>query len=419
MTENPAVRSDSPPASLAPSDRAERIQSLDVLRGFALLGILVVNIQSFSMVSAAYLNPTAFGDLTGANLAVWLFTYALFDNKFMTIFSMLFGAGIVLMADRADYRGRSAPGLHYRRVFWLILFGLLHAHLLWYGDILFLYGICGLIVYWFRGLRPIRLLVVGIALLTCASAISLFFGWSMQYWPPEALTEFTQNWQPPKDMVDAELATYRGGWIGQMSHRVPNALGFETFILLIWGFWRAGGLMLVGMALFKHGVFSAKRSKRSYVACIAIGTFVGLPIVLYGACQNFAADWDVRYSFFYGTQFNYWGSILVSLGFVGSVMLLCQSRVLPGVRRSLAAVGQTALTNYLLQTIICTTIFYGHGFGLFGRIERVGQLGIVMVICSCQLCIAPLWLKHFRFGPFEWLWRCLTYMKWQPLLRAS
>jgi len=249
-----------------------------VLRGFALLGILVVNIQSFSMVSAAYLNPTAYGDLTGINYAVWLFTYTLFDSKFMTIFSMLFGAGIVLIAERAEARGRSAAGLHYRRVLWLILFGLLHAHLLWFGDILFLYGICGLIVYCFRKLKPIWLLVIGIAMLTTASAISLFSGWSMSYWPQEALSQFTRDWQPPKDMIAAELATYRGGWIGQMSHRVPSALAFETFILLIWGFWRAGGLMLVGMALFKQGVFSAQRSTRYYVTWVVIGALVGIPV---------------------------------------------------------------------------------------------------------------------------------------------
>ena len=137
------------PVPPAPVDAPERIAPLDTLRGFALLGILVMNIQSFSMISAAYNNPTAYGDLSGANWWVWLLGHLLADQKMYGIFSMLFGAGILLMTSRAEERG-SSLGLHYRRMMWLILFGLLHAHLLWPGDILYTYGMCGLLVYLFR-----------------------------------------------------------------------------------------------------------------------------------------------------------------------------------------------------------------------------------------------------------------------------
>ena len=153
-----------------PVAETARIDSIDVLRGFALLGILVMNVQLFAMPEAAYYNPTAYGDLEGANLYVWLGGRLLADQKFMTIFSMLFGAGIVLMTTRAEARGETHR-VHYRRMGWLALIGLLHAHLLWAGDILFLYAVCGMLVYPFRGLSPGRLLVVGTATVAVASAI--------------------------------------------------------------------------------------------------------------------------------------------------------------------------------------------------------------------------------------------------------
>ena len=404
-------------AKFAPASESQRIASLDVLRGFALLGILAMNIQLFSMISAVYFNPTTYGDLTGANEWVWRITHILADLKFMAIFSMLFGAGIVLMASRAESRGQSGAGVHYRRMAWLIVFGLLHAHLLWYGDILYWYGMCGLVVYLFRRLRPRWLLVWGLLSIAITSALMLSSGWSMQFWPPEALGEFAQDWQPTLERTAEEVAIYQGGWLEQMNHRVPKAFEFETFIFLIWAAWRVGGLMLVGMALFKLGLFSAKRSAALYWTLIAAAVLVGVPAILYGMHRNFAAGWDVRYSFFFGQQFNYWASILVSLGWVSLVMLACQYPPLARLTRPFAAVGQMAFTNYILQTIICTTIFYGHGFGLFGQVERTGQIAIVAGVWVFQLLVSPIWLRYFLFGPLEWLWRSLTYLQWQPFRR--
>jgi len=406
-----------PAATVGPLGQQERIVSIDVLRGFAVLGILIMNIQAFAMIDAAYFNPTAFGDLTGLNFWVWLLGHLLADQKFMSIFSMLFGAGICLMAARADATGRSAAGLHYRRMFWLILFGLLHAHLLWYGDILYLYGVCGLVVYLFRKLRPGWQIALGIVSLGVVSVLWILFGLSMAVWPPEAMQEFALDWQPPPAAVADEVQIYQGGWLDQMAHRTEAALEFETFVMLIWGGWRAGGMMLIGMGLFKLGVFSATRSRRFYIGLVATALLIGLPVVGYGVHRHLAASWDVKYSFFLGVQFNHWASVVVSLGWVGLIMLICQRGILTRLRRTLAAVGQMALTNYLLHTLICTTLFYGHGFGLFGRVERVGQIVIVVAIWLLQLLLSPLWLNRFRYGPFEWLWRSLTYLKLQPMRR--
>ena len=400
-----------------PVAQTARIVAIDVLRGFALLGILVMNVQSFAMPQAAYFNPTAYGDLEGANLYVWLAGRMLADQKFMTIFSMLFGAGIVLMAGRAEARGGSAGRVHYRRMGWLLVIGLLHAHLLWYGDILFLYAVCGMLVYPLRRLSPGQLVALGTTLLAVGSALSVGTGMSLPYWPEEALSAFTADgWRPTPEVIEAELAAYRGGWLDQLPGRSADALVFETFLLITWGFWRAGGLMLIGMGLFQREVFGARRAPRFYAGLIAAAVAVGLPLQAYGLSLDFARGWPLS-SFFTGLQFNYWPSIAVSLGYVGLVMLACRTDALRSFTRPFAAVGQTALTNYLLQTVLCTTIFYGHGLGWFGSVDRVGQIGVVAGVWALQLVASPLWLRRFRFGPAEWAWRSLTYGARQPLRR--
>ena len=397
---------------------AGRIDALDVLRGLAVLGILVMNVQAFAMPGAAYFNPTAYGNLEGVNLYVWVAGRLFADQKFMTIFSMLFGASLVLMTDRAEARG-DARRVHYRRMGWLLVVGLLHAHLLWSGDILFLYAVCGMLVYPLRRQPPARLFVLGAALLAIASVYSVGSGLSLPYWTQEALSTFTRDvWQPTPEMIEEELAAFRGAWLDQQPFRSADALDFETFVLISWGLWRAGGLMLIGMALFRSGVFSAECSPRFYLALIAVALAIGLPLVAYGIAADFARGWPL-WSLFVGAQFNYWPSIAVSLGYVGAVMLVCRRAALRALTRPFAAVGRTALSNYLLQTILCTSLFYGHGLGWFGSVDRVGQIGVVAAVWAVQLVASPLWLRRFRFGPAEWAWRSLTYGVRLPLRRVS
>jgi uncharacterized protein len=400
-----------------PTLEPERVGSIDALRGVAVLGILLLNIQSFAMPGAAYMNPTAYGDLTGANWWVWVVSHVLADQKFMTIFSMLFGAGIVLMTTGQEQRTGRSAAIHYRRMGWLILFGVLHAHLLWYGDILYFYGMCGLAAYLFRNFRPGWLMGIGLVVVAVPSLIFLTGALTLPMWGEEAVAGFNAEMNPSPDRLDAEIAAYRGSWLEQMPQRILASLSFETAMFAIWGGWRAGGLMLIGMALYKWGIFSGRRSGRFYALLTLLGLGIGIPVVAYGVKRNFEESWYGPYFLFTGSQFNYWASILVSLGYVGLVMLLAKTSGGSTLLKPFAAVGRMALTNYLMHTIICTTIFYGHGFGLFGTLERTEQLMVVVAIWIAQLIWSPLWLSKFRFGPFEWLWRSLTYLKPQPMLR--
>lgn len=397
-----------------PVSSKERILSLDVLRGFAILGILIMNIQSYAMIQAAYLNPTSYGDLSGSNKWVWIFSHILADQKFMTIFSILFGAGIVLMTRRAEAKKRSAAKLHYRRTFWLLIIGLFHAYILWCGDILVPYAFCSILAFVFRKFKARNLLIIGLILILVSSLLYLFSGLTMPHWPPEAKESNMQFWKPSPEDVQHEVEAYRGGWLDQMTHRIPSSLVFETLIFFIWTGWRAGGLMLIGMALFKWGVLTAERSKSFYIRVLFAALPVGWAVVIVGVVKNFTHNWSYEYSMFLGWQFNYWGSILVSLGYIALIILISINFRTNRMVFSLSAVGRMALSNYLLQTVICTFLFYGHGLGFFGRVERQFQILIILAIWAFQLMISPIWLRYFRFGPVEWIWRSLTYLKLQP-----
>jgi uncharacterized protein len=171
------------------------------------------------------------------------------------------------------------------------------------------------------------------------------------------------------------------------------------------------------MAFFKWGWLRGLASRRLYVMLIALGILVGVPLTAIGIHRQLASGWDPVYTFFLGSQYGYWGAIPMALGYVGVVSLLFRANMWRKLTTHLAAVGRMAFTNYLLQTIICTTLFYGRGSGLFGQVERVGQVGIVLVIWILQLAYSPVWLRRFRFGPAEWLWRSLSYRSRQPMRR--
>lgn len=203
---------------------SERVGSLDLLRGVSVLGILAMNIQAYSMILVSAFNPSAYGDLIGLNKLVWLFTYVFIEQKFYTIFTILFGAGILLMKESALATGRPARNLHYRRMTWLLLFGLMHAYFIWSGDILAAYAFTGMLIYWFAGKSTRLLMTLAVVCMVLPFALQIGMFMAM---PPEQLDEFKQFWQPDQFAVGLETNAYLGSWLDQMGPRVTQAVQMQ------------------------------------------------------------------------------------------------------------------------------------------------------------------------------------------------
>jgi uncharacterized protein len=385
-----------------------------VLRGLAVLGILGTNIQHFAMFAGTTRNPTLWGNLEGANYWVFALTFILVYQKFLPIFSMLFGAGIVLAAGRRETAGLPAAALHYRRMATLLLIGLMHAYLIWYGDILVVYAICGMVVYTLRRLSPGPLITIGVVLLAIGPLIEIVF-----IVVPALMGSGGGGGPSIETIVADDLEAFRGPWIEQLQMRARYAFETHTQGLAIVLFWRASGIMLIGMALFKLGVLTGTRSRRFYRMLLAIALTVGLPLTAFGFYINVLTEWENGWLRRLGVLIVYWVGILMALGWTSIVMLICGGKGWSILTGPLAAVGRMALTNYLLQSVLCTFIFYGHGLGLYGHVERTGQVAVVAGIWLLLLIVSPIWLRSFRFGPAEWVWRSLAYGKKQPFRRGA
>ncbi|MCB9847261.1 MAG: DUF418 domain-containing protein [Phycisphaeraceae bacterium] len=423
----------------APIARAERIASIDVLRGVALLGILVMNIPFFALSPYGWPDPFVSGGREGADFWTWVVQEMLFNMKMMAIFSMLFGAGIVIFAERAGARGVNPTGLHYRRTFWLLLIGLVHAYLIWFGDILVTYAMCGAVVFWCRRWPAGALLIVATVMMAVPVPIGAGFGAelershaamvgamdaeragallsdgqiaALERWVAAGYDEF----YPDEAMLEAERRLREAGGVALLRENARYSSEQQTTVFLTWGFWRVGGMMLLGMALHRLRVLDASRSLRVYGSMIALGYGVGLTLVWIGARALVAHGFDPAAFFRADGNWNYCGSLLVALGHVGLVMAVCRLGALRRVTGALAAVGRMALTNYLMQSIVCMCLFSWWGLGLWGTMSRGELMLIVGAIWAGQLALSPVWLASFRFGPAEWLWRSLTYGKRQPM----
>ena len=395
----------------APVREGERVSSLDTIRGFALGGVLLMNMQAFATFFATYMNPTADGGYTGVGKWLWSVNHVLADQRFISIFSMLFGAGVLLFTERLEERSGRSGSVHYRRMFWMLVFGLCHAYLLWFGDILTVYAVSGMLIWFCRKWRPRTLAIVGTALILLTAMMA--FG--MDQMPEEDRAEMVSVWAPSPEKVEEMKTAYRGGWLDQMPQRTEEAAGFHQWMPFF--MWRPIGLMLLGMALLKIGFLAAKKSPGLYLAIGLIGVLGGAGLSWAGIVAREAREWDMMFSMGVGGLYNVAGSTLGAFGWIGLVLWACASGAFTGARRHLSAVGRMAFTNYLMQTVICTTIFYGHGFGLYGSVDRLQQLGLVVFVFGFQLWFSPWWLERYRMGPLEWLWRTLTYMQRQPLRR--
>lgn len=377
-----------------------RERALDALRGLAILGGLAVNVRAYACIDAARSNPSAWGDLTGSNLWIWMATYVLADGKFVSMFGLVFGAGLVARAARVPATGDGAAP-HYRRMAALAVLGALHAYLVWWGDWLLILSVVGAVVFHYRDALPRQLLVAGLALYAVYPLLSVSLTLSLP-WSPAETEHLQAAWAPSPAAVDAEIAAYRGGWLDQERYRVPRAFAYQTSEVAIRFLWQVSGLMLLGMALYRLGLLRAGRPPRHYALMVAVGFGIGVPVSLYEIHRAFSRGWDLIDYRLVVTPLAYWSSLAITLGWAGLVLLACAR----GYRlTSMVAVGRLALTNYLFQTAVCTTIFYGHGLGLFARIDRTGQLVLVIALWVIEVVASRLWLRRFALGPVEWAWR--------------
>lgn len=433
--------------TFAPVIAKERISSVDTLRGFALLGILLMNIEGFALPWNGYADLTSAGGDTGMNLAVWAVNYILVEGKMRATFSMLFGAGVILLTSRGEERGAGAAvaDIFYRRTLWLIAFGMAHAYLIWQGDILYGYGVAGLFLYPLRKLSPKRLILIGVLVLAVLGAKDIKESLNDRSLRDRAAVadaaaaagktltdeqrddqkewaEKLKDWKPPATEIAKEIAVHQAGYWKLFLWRAKRVVRVESLWFYRWGFFDVVGMMLLGMALLKLGVFSAKRSFREYALMALVGYSIGVSVNVYVAWQTVRDNFGPQWMLFDWTPYGLlnWGGynferLAVALAHVAVLMMFIKAGFFRWMTSRLAAVGQMALSNYLMHSIICTTIFNGFGFGLFGKLQRFEIYGVVLAIWAFQLMTSRIWLDHFRFGPVEWVWRSLTYGRRQPM----
>jgi len=314
---------------------------------------------------------------------------------------------VVLFADNAIKKNKNVWKYHYRRMFLLLLFGMIHAYCIWMGDILVAYAICGSFVFFWRNWKLRSLTTLGSILFLVPVLFTLM---TYYFTPADQLQEIFSFWTPTQDEIDKETAAYLGGFFEQNTERIPGAIEIQTFVFIMSIVWRVSSMMILGMILYRTGVLTAEKPNGLYKKMVLISLPAGLIIASVGLYLSYQNEWDGVWCMNIGENYKYFASILVALGYIGAIMLWSKTDWWSGLQLRLRAVGRLAFTNYILMSVICTFIFYGHGLGLFGTFDRLQQLGVVVVIWVLMLIMSPLILQRYRQGPLEWLWRKLTYL---------
>lgn len=419
MTDQPITSS---PAQLGPVQPSERIVLLDVLRGLAIFGILVVNVTFFSQPFLWRIEPPwGLGD----RMITWFVTF-FFQGKFYTMFSLLFGLGLAIQLIRGQEKGTNIAPLYRRRLFVLLLIGILHAVFIWYGDILHHYALLGFLLMLFRSREPARLLrpiFISLALpVVLFTVLAVLLEVGKQHPPTRQKLERERIEQREKQRADAaeSLEIYpRGSYVEVLQQRLKDLAMLESFAIFYLP--HVFAMFLLGLYVGKRGMARDPEAHEPLLRRIwRWGLILGLVAGVGSVISQETIDPMVpslEAAFF--TALYIIGAPALSLFYMISILFALRQprwhrRLLP-----LAAVGRTALSNYLLQSVVCTTIFYSHGLGLFGRVPPSAGLAIAMVICALQIPLSLWWLKRFRFGPVEWLWRSLTYGTPQPMRLAA
>ncbi len=402
--------------------------TLDAVRGFAVMGILAMNIVAFAMPEVAYLSPSAYGGDTGLDLASWIVSTLFIDGKMRGLFSVLFGASMMLVIDRAVAKGESPTRVHYGRMIALLVFGLIHFFLIWDGDILFSYAAMGCIAYLFRKLRSRTLIWTSIVLYVFATLImTLGMGYSLYdrsvALSPGATIEQVRDYQ--KDVAEspfrpaavaAEIKLHRGSYTGIVMHKLrEDASGPLTGAII--GLFETLPMMLLGMALLKNGFLTGEWDARRYWRIAYWTVPAGLAvtgIIMLVEWRNGFDELIMLNGILAWTGFP---RLAITIGYAALLILLIRRFADGELMARVASAGRVAFSNYLGTSIIMTTVFYGYGLGLFGHVSRAGLWPFVFAAWAVMLLWSKPWLAHFRYGPLEWLWRSVARGSLQPMRR--
>jgi len=433
--------------STAPVSQQERIVILDSLRGFAILGILLMNIPSFALPPPVHHDPSVLNEWGTIDFTTWQIVQWFPEGTQRAIFSMLFGAGILLFIGGKEKRldGMMPADYFFRRQLWLIVFSLFDVFvLLWSGDILLDYAVLGMIMFAFRNLPP-KKLVIGatfcfIFMLARENRNLYLDKETIHRGELVAATDTTKTKLSfiQKDQL-AAMQDFKGrntmesklkrttkniekntdSYKTLYEHRTNRYLD-ELVTYLFLGIWDVLIFMFLGMAFLKMGILSGQAPVKTYLWMTAIGLGIGL-VISYFRMQQMI---DAKFNWFEYTKQVSFSSYEVSrtfrsIGILGLIMLLYKSGLFKWLFALLRPVGQMAFTNYLMQSLMCGLFFYGVGFGMFGKLERHEIYYVVAGVWVIQIIYSNVWLYFFRFGPMEWAWRSLTYWKKQQFKKNN
>lgn len=411
---------------------------MDALRGFVLLGILFMNMSLFGLPHWAGENPTVAGGTEGLDWWAWFLSAVLWDGKMRAIFSMLFGAGVVLLTRRAEAAGSESAAriadVYYRRCICLILFGIFDAFVLaWPGDILYWYGLMGLLLFPFRRVSARRLIVAAMLILAVGVAAHVIrhehrvrelaeitairadvsAGKELEKEQKAKLEKWEERlkeYAPPREKVDKEIAARRGGLFSVVPSIAPIVIEWNSQPIYVDS--DVLPMMIMGLGLARAGVITGQRSTRFYavfaLVCLPLGWFVAALGPWHRSAHNFDPEFILPYML--GGSWSYVAQrLLLAMGYISVVMLAARTPLLAWVMRAVAAAGRMPLTNYLGQSLICLLIFSGLGLGLFAKLSNYQLVLLTLAIWVPQVMFSVLWLNAFAYGPMEWFWRWCAY----------
>jgi uncharacterized protein len=408
----------SPVADHQAADRpsGDRIAALDLVRGVAVLGILAVNIAGFSGPMIAATTPHWAGPASPLDEAAFALTFVLFEGKMRALFTILFGASMLLFLERAETAGLDAPALQFRRLGWLALFGYLHFALLWWGDILFPYALCGMVALLFWKVPTRTMLALALAIFALSHAFSMVGSlpgivaeeqFRLGTATAEQAEHHRETMLAKEDRAEQELALYRSSWPAQVTHALTEAR-FWPVAMTVTLFGESLPFMLIGMALYRSGFFSGVWRRESLrvaaLACVGIGGAMTIGALAYAWPRHFPpvlmnallARWLAL------------PHLLMALGYA-ALLILAAPRLMAGwLGLALSAAGRAAFSNYIATSLVMTAIFYGWGLGLVGKVGAAAQWLYVVLGWMLMLAWNKPWLERFRQGPLEWLWRSLA-----------